>query len=44
MIDQSLKEVPQLDKEAINRRKKGLAKAITDEGKGLLNFGIAKKI
>lgn len=45
MIVLSQREVPQVDKEAINRRKqKRLAKAITNEDKGLNNFGITKKI
>lgn len=45
VIDQSLKEVPRGDEEVINKRKqKSLTKVITDEDKGLHNFGIAEKI
>ena len=37
--------MPEVDEEAINRRKqKRLAKAITNEDKGLHSFGMAKKI
>jgi len=44
-IEQNLKEAPQVDFDAINKRKqKRLAKAITDEDRGLNSFGIAKKI
>lgn len=44
-IEQNLKEAPQLDLDAINTRKqKRLAKATTDEDRGLNSFGIAKKI
>lgn len=45
VVNKSLKKVPQVDEETINRRKqKRLAKAITDEDKSLLSFSIAKKI
>ena len=45
VMEQNLKEAPQVDMDAINRKKqKRLARAIIDEDKGLNSFGIAKKI
>jgi len=45
VIKQNLKEAPQVDLDAINKRKqKRLAKAIFYKDKGLNNFGIARKI
>ena len=39
------REVPQMDEEAINKRKqKRHAKVIDDEDKGLNSFGIAKNV
>ena len=44
-LEQSQNEAPQVDLDAINKRKqKRLAKAIADEDQGLNNFGISKKI
>ena len=44
-LEQSLKEAPEVDVGAINKRKqKRLAKAIADEDQGLNNFGISRKI
>ena len=44
-LEQNLKQAPQVDLDAINKRKqKRLVKAITNEDKGFSNFGIAKKI
>ena len=43
-LEQSLKEAPQADLNAIHKRKqKRLAKAIADEDQGLKNFGILRK-
>ncbi|KAL5185013.1 hypothetical protein HKD37_17G048601 [Glycine soja] len=43
--EQSQKKAPQVDLDAINKRKqKRLAKAIADKDQGLKNFGISKKI
>lgn len=44
-LKQNLKKALQVDLDAIDKRKqKSLAKAITDEDRGLNSFGIAKKI
>jgi len=44
-LEQSLKETPEVEMEAINKRKhKRLDKSIADEGLGLDNFGISRKI
>ena len=44
-LEQSSKEAPEVDVEAINERKqKRLGKAIADEDLGLNNFGISEKI
>ena len=44
-LEQSQKKAPQVDLDAINKRKqKRLAKAIADKDQGLKNFGISKKI
>jgi len=44
-MEQTLKDAPQVDMDAIiKRKKKRLAKAIIDEDKGLNNFGISMKI
>lgn len=43
-LEHSQKEAPQVDLDAINKRKqKKLAKAITDEDRGMNSFGITKK-
>ena len=44
-LEQSLKEAPEVDMDAINKRKqKRQAKAIDDDDLGLNNFGISRKI